>query len=237
MRLEVVMLDAVGTLIAVAEPIGRTYARFAAQHGIALAPDEVERRFDEALADAPPLAFPGVDAARLAERERAWWSAVVRRAFGPAAERPSFDRCFAELFAHYGRPEAWRVFPEVPEALRLLRAHGLKLAVVSNFDRRLPPVLASLGLRPLVDLVVHSTAAAAAKPDPAIFRGALSALGVAPPAALHAGDGLVTDVEGARRAGLRAVLVDRGEHRPRLPAGVPRIAALSELATLTVTLP
>src|SRR5207249_4338582 len=140
MRLEAVMLDAVGTLIAVAEPIGRTYARFAAQHGIALAPDEVERRFGEALADAPPLAFPGVDAARLAERERAWWSAVVRRAFGPAA-------------------------------------------------------------------------------------------------ALPAGDGLVTDVEGARRAGLRAVLVDRGEHRPRLPAGVPRIAALSELATLTVTLP
>src|SRR2546430_1245203 len=169
--------------------------------------------------------------------ERGWWSAVVRRAFGPAAERPSFDRCFAELFAHYGRPEAWRVFPEVPEALRLLRAHGLTLAVVSNFDGRLPRVLASLGLRPLVDLVVHSTAAAAAKPDPAIFRAALSALGVAPPAALHAGDGLVTDVEGARRAGLRAVLVDRGEHRPRLPAGVPRIAALSEIATLTVTLP
>ena len=125
----------------------------------------------------------------------------------------------------------------MPEALRLLRAHGLKLGVVSNFDRRLPPVLASLGLRPLVDLVVHSTAAAAAKPDPAIFRGALSALGVAPPAALHAGDGLVTDVEGARRAGLRAVLVDRGGHRPRLPADVPRIAALSELSALTVTLP
>src|SRR5439155_941634 len=124
MRLEAVTLDAVGTLIAVAEPIGRTYARFATRHGIALAPDEAERGFGEALADAPPLAFPGVDAARLAERERAWWSAVVRRAVGPAAERPSFDRCFAELFAHYGRPEAWRVFPEVPEALRLLRAHG-----------------------------------------------------------------------------------------------------------------
>ena len=106
MRLEAVTLDAVGTLIAVAEPIGRTYARFATRHGIALAPDEAERGFGEALADAPPLAFPGVDAARLAERERAWWSAVVRRAFGPAAERPSFDRCFAELFAHYGRPEA-----------------------------------------------------------------------------------------------------------------------------------
>jgi len=84
---------------------------------------------------------------------------------------------------------------------------------------------------------VHSTAAAAAKPDPAIFRAALSALGVAPSAALHAGVGPVADVEGARRAGLRAVLVDRGDHRPRLPADVPRIAALSELSALTVALP
>src|SRR5439155_123772 len=145
----------------------------AARRGIAVAPAEAERGFGEALAAAPPLAFPGVGAARLVERERAWWSAVVRRAFGPAAERASFDQCFTELFVHYGCPEAWRVFSEVPEALRLLRARGLKLAVVSNFDGRLPPVLAGLGLRPLLDLVVHSTAAAAAKPDPAIFRGAL----------------------------------------------------------------
>jgi len=237
MHLEAVTLDAVGTLIEVAEPIGQTYARRAARHGIALAPAEAERGFGEALAAAPPLAFPGVGAARLVERERAWWSAVVRRAFGPAAERASFDQCFAELFVHYGCPEAWRVFSEVPEALRLLRARGLKLAVVSNFDGRLPPVLAGLGLRPLLDLVVHSTAAAAAKPDPAIFRGALSALGVAPSATLHAGDGPVADIEGARRAGLRAVLVDRGDQRPPLPPGVPRIALLSELSTLAFTAP
>ena len=126
--------------------------------------------------------------------------------------------------------------PHYGPLLRRLAAR-YRLAVVSNFDGRLPRVLASLGLRPLVDLVVHSTAAAAAKPDPAIFRAALSALGVAPSAALHAGDGPVADVEGARRAGLRAVLVDRGDHRPRLPADVPRIAALSELSALTVALP
>src|SRR5436309_5818092 len=206
MRLEAVTLDAVGTLIAVAEPVGRTYACVAARHGIALAPDRAERGFGEALAAGPPLAFPGVGRARLAERERAWWRAVVRGAFGAAAERASFDACFAELFAHYARPEAWRVFPEVPEALRLLRTQGLKLGVVSNFDGRLPPLLAGLGLSPLVDLVLPSTTADAAKPDPAIFRRALSALGVTASATVHAGDGLVADVEGARRAGLRAVL-------------------------------
>ena len=77
--------------------------------------------------------------------------------------------------------------------------------------------------------MLHSTAAAAAKPDPAIFRSASSALGVAPAATVHAGDGLVADVEGARRAGLRAILVDRRDQRPRLPAGVGRITTLSEL--------
>jgi putative hydrolase of the HAD superfamily len=232
MPLEAVTLDAVGTLMAVAEPVGRTYARCAARHGIALAPAEAERGFHDALAAAPPLAFPGVATAHLPERERAWWSAVVRRAFGPAAERVSFDQCFAELFAHYGRPEAWCVFSEVPEALHRLRARGFKIAVVSNFDGRLPPVLAGLGLLPLVDVVVHSTAAAAAKPDPAIFRGAMSTLGVAPSATLHVGDDLVADIEGARRAGMRAVLVDRDERHLNLPADVPRIGMLGELGTL-----
>jgi putative hydrolase of the HAD superfamily len=232
MRLEGVTLDAAGTLIAAAEPVGRTYARCAARHGITLAPDQAERRFGEGLAAAPPLAFPGADATRLVDHERAWWRAVVRQAFGPAADHASFETCFAELFAHYGRPEAWRVFPEVPDTLRLLRARGLRLAVVSNFDGRLGPILAGLGLAPLVDLVVHSSAASAAKPDSAIFRHALASLGVSPPAALHAGDGLVADVEGARRAGLNAVLVDRTAAHPRPPAGVPRIASLAELPAI-----
>jgi putative hydrolase of the HAD superfamily len=232
MPVEAVTLDAAGTLIAAAEPVGRTYARSAARHGIALAADDAERNFREALAAAPPLAFPGADARRLAEHERAWWRAVVRRAFGPAVHAASFDACFAELFAHYGRPEAWRVFPEVPATLRLLRARGLRLAVVSNFDARLLPVLAGLGLDSLLDLVVHSSAEGVAKPRPAIFLGALGALGVSPAAALHAGDGLVADVEGARSAGMAAVLVDRAAESPHVPHGTTMIATLAELPAI-----
>ena len=235
MRLAAVTLDAAGTLIEVAEPVGVTYARFAGRHGIRLAPEQVERAFGEALAAAPPLAFPGADAAHLAACERAWWRAVVRRAFADAAGLPSFDACFTELFAHYGRPEAWRVFREVPEVLRLLRTHGLRLAVVSNFDARLVPVLEGLGARALVDLVLHSSAAAVAKPDPAIFRAALAALGVPASGALHAGDGTVADVEGARRAGLHAVLVDRRAEHPDPPDGMQRIVTLDELPALALT--
>src|SRR5207253_2784034 len=178
MPLGAVTLDAAGTLFEVAEPVGTTYARLAARHGITLAPAEVERGFRTALAAAPPLAFPGGSPARLADHERAWWYAVVRRTFGAAGMSSHFDACFAELFDFYARAAAWRVFADAPEALRALRARGLRVGVVSNFDTRLVGLLDQLGLAPLVDRIVHSTRAGVAKPDPAIFHLALEALGV-----------------------------------------------------------
>jgi len=232
MALAAVTLDAGGTLFDVAEPVGVTYARVAARHGVVLAADEVDRRFREAFAVASPLAFPGAEPARRADDERAWWYAIVRAAFGEAAAMPPFDVCFAELFRYYAEPAAWRVFPDVWEALSRIRRHGIRIGVVSNFDERLVRLVVGLGLGPLVDLVVPSSRAGAAKPDPAIFRAALAGLGVSPLAAVHVGDGLIPDVEGARAAGLRAVLIDRSARRPRIPPDVSTITALSELTAV-----
>ena len=229
MPLGAVTLDAAGTLFEVAEPVGTTYARLAARHGITLAAAEIERGFRAALATAPPLAFPGASPVRLGDHERAWWYAVVRRTFGAAGTSSHFDACFTELFEFYGRAAAWRVFPDVPEALRAVRARGLRVGVVSNFDTRLVGLLEELGLAPLVDRIVHSTRAGVAKPDPAIFHLALEALGVPPAEALHAGNEVVADVEGARAAGLGAVLVDREGRLLTLPPGVPRVRTLAEL--------
>jgi putative hydrolase of the HAD superfamily len=223
--LRAVTLDAAGTLFDVAEPVGATYERAAAAHGIAVDAAAVERGFRAGLAIAPPLAFPGASPVRLAEHERAWWYTLVRSAFGAAAASPAFDACFADLYAHYARPDAWRVHPEVPDALRALRAQGLRLGIVSNFDGRLPGLVAGLGLASLVDAVTYSTEAGAAKPDPAIFHGALRRLGVAPAEALHAGDDPRVDVQGARAAGLAALLVARGAPKGRPEA----IASLDEL--------
>ena len=229
MSLGAVTLDAAGTLFEVAEPVGATYARVAARHDIRLAPAEVERRFRAALAAAPPLAFPGASPVRLGDHERAWWYAVVRRAFGAGGTSAHFDACFTELFDVYARAAAWRVFPDAPAALRALRARGLRVGVVSNFDTRLVGLLEHLGLAPFVDRIVHSTRVGVAKPDPAIFHITLEALGVSPAEALHAGNEVVADVEGARAAGVRAVLVDREGRPAPLPPGVPRVASIAEL--------
>ncbi len=94
------------------------------------------------------------------------------------------------------------------EALETLRNAGHRLAVVSNADGRVEQLLEDAGLRPYFELVVDSHRVGVEKPDPEIFRFALERLEVDPGDALYVGDLFPVDVVGARRAGLRAVLVD-----------------------------
>ena len=74
--------------------------------------------------------------------------------------------------------------------------------MVSNWDVGLHDQLARLGLTAVIDEVVTSAEAGAPKPDPAVFRLALSRLGVMPGRAVHVGDA-PADEEGARAAGMR----------------------------------
>ena len=142
------------------------------------------------------------------------------------------NRCAAVFHGELGIPElplpdareallgslAFRAFDDVAPALRELRARGLGLYVVSNWDCSLREVLASAGLLELVDDAISSAEAGAAKPDPAPFRVALAAAGCAPDEAVHVGDSEENDVAGARAAGIRAVLLrrDQGERLNRL---------------------
>lgn len=213
MPLAAVTLDAAGTLFAPREPVGMTYARAAARHAIVLDPAATGDRFRAALRAAPPLAFPGVAPDRRHAAERDWWRAVVRAAFGPEAAARGFEACVAELFDHFARPDAWRLDQDALDTLRALRAAGLRLAVVSNFDERLFPLLAALGITPLVDAIVASSAHGAAKPDPRLFHAAAQLLGARPADALHVGDDIDLDVRGALAAGFRAMLLD--------PSGAP----------------
>src|SRR5205823_7787024 len=106
-------------------------------------------------------------------------------------------------------------YPDAAPALRDLRARGIRLVVASNWDCSLPEVLERAGLASLLDGVVSSAMVGAAKPDPAVFEGALREAGCAPEHALHVGDSLSKDVAGAARAGVATVLLDRAGEHPR----------------------
>ena len=204
-----VLLDASGTLLDVARPLGDAYSELAREFGADLDPHAMTAGFRTAFADTPPMAFPGRSGADLDRAERGWWRAVVQRVTREAGGVPEFDAYFDRLYAHYASAPAWRVYPEVPDVLATLRERSLALAVVSNFDSRLPLLLDALGLAPFFDEVVCSGAVGAAKPDRAIFVHALEALGVDASQALHVGDSRANDYDGARAAGIDALLVDR----------------------------
>jgi putative hydrolase of the HAD superfamily len=139
---------------------------------------------------------------------------------------PLSEKAFAKLALHFRDPGMWAVYPDVTPTLDALAARGLPLAIVSNWDSQLPRLLELRGLAPYFRTVSVSAIEETGKPGAEIFRRTCQRLGVEAAEALHVGDSLRDDYDGARAAGLRALLLDRrGEHRD-----VPeRIASLAEV--------
>jgi putative hydrolase of the HAD superfamily len=139
------------------------------------------------------------------EGPRGWWRRFLERLCEHLGSPALSPFAAAELYHRFGRAEAWEVYPEVPATLDALSRLGLRMAVVSNWDERLPPLLDSLGIGRRFDAVVFSAAVGVEKPDPRIFRHALERLGVPPEEAVHVGDSVREDVEGALAAGMEAL--------------------------------
>lgn len=190
--IEALLFDAAGTLIAPAEPVGDTYARILGRHGIHHG--DLQAGFARAFSEAGEPDFAGHDNGDAAERR--WWRNVVDQSVG----RKVPDDVFGELFDHYAAGDAWCVLPGVVEALE--SADAFRLAVVSNFDRRLHRVLDELGLAPHFEFILTSADACARKPSPAIFKRALERLELRPEQVRHVGDSETADGEGARNAGI-----------------------------------
>jgi putative hydrolase of the HAD superfamily len=110
----------------------------------------------------------------------------------------------------------FHAYPDAVPALAALRARGLALVCVSNWDISLREVLSDTGLAAHLDGVVSSAETGASKPDPAIFRAALELARCEPGEALHVGDTEAEDVAGAAAAGIPALLIDRDEGRGQL---------------------
>jgi len=227
-RLRAVSFDAAGTLFHPVRPVGDLYAMVAARHGVFVAGETLQQRFRQAFHAAPPLAFPGLAPAEIRSRERAWWRAVVEHVFAGIAV-DDFDAYFDDLFGFFGSAAAWRVDAGARTLLHTLRARELRILVVSNFDARVRGVLTALGLHSLIDAVIISSEAGAAKPDPRIFTTALAAVGLAAAEVVHVGDTAREDLAAARAAGLPVVLVG-GEALAAEAPDAPRVPRLADVA-------
>ncbi len=227
-----VLLDGLGTLIALEPPGPRLARLLSEQHGIAITGAEAERAFAREMSCYREHHHEARDEVTLAEL-RARCAAVLADALPSAVARQLSSVELLELLLGSLR---FRAQPDAHNALARLRERGLGLVVVSNWDCALPAVLRGIGLHRELDGVVTSGAVGRPKPAREIFDAALALAGVAPEEAVHVGDSIEHDVLGARGAGIRAVLLRRdGEGAESLQAGStcsPVIRTLDELPSM-----
>jgi putative hydrolase of the HAD superfamily len=209
---DAVLFDVGGTLIECRPSPPEVYARVLSRWGPPLAGEEVAPVFQAVWAEMTQAHPTGLDRYHdLKGGEREWWSEFLRRVLDRLSHGAPRGPVLAELFEAFAEPGLWHVFPEVVAVLEELRRAGFGLAVVSNWDSRLPDLLARLGLTTHFDEILVSALEGVEKPAPEIFLRAARRLGVQPGNCVHAGDSPLDDYRGAESAGMLAVLVDRAD--------------------------
>lgn len=235
-RITTVFFDAAGTLFRVRGSVGRIYLHYAERYGVRQTPEmlaAVEEAFARAFRDAPAPVFAVSDPTEIKRCERLWWFDVVHNVFYRVGMFEGFDEYFEDVFHAFEGPQHWELYPETPDVLNTLREEGVELGIISNFDTRLFTVLRGLGLADAFDTVTLSSLAKAAKPAPQIFRAAMAKHAIDADEALHVGDSLREDAEGALAAGMTAVLVDPGRlAAPRAEAAGGPVRGIRSLAEL-----
>jgi putative hydrolase of the HAD superfamily len=219
---DVVAFDAADTLFH-NRALAQLYADWARSADPRLQPEQLDR----AIGVVGGRGLWPEDSATTDERLDRWFEfyrlVLAEAGFGPAEGRVRARACAATVVD----PAGYALFDDVPPVLDALDARGMPMAVVSNFDALLGPILDAVGLRDRFRVVVSSYDVGCYKPDPLIFHTAAQRLGVPPAAVLFVGDSPYSDIGGATAAGMAAVLVDRSAAHPDFPG--PRITRLTEL--------
>ena len=206
---------------------GEGYARFCSRYGI----------------DADPARFP--DAVRAAssilneEQDHVYDAGIFVRYTRCIIEAmggrgPELDACAREIYDEWAACQHFHMYDDVPRVLRELAARGVKVGLISNSHRSLASFEQHFELQGLIAGALSSADHGYMKPHPSIFEAALMLLGVSASESVMVGDSFEHDIEGARRVGMRGVLVQRShEHLPAPPdPGVPVIHDLSALPAL-----
>ncbi len=205
-RRPTVFFDAGGTLLKVREPVGITYARFAAEHGVKL--DE------ERVCEAFPKVFRSLHIRELGTipsngDDRVWWHEVVRRCLwigGWPQDKPT-EPVFQALYDHYEDASCWMLFPETLSVLERLRAEGVPCYLLSNWDARLRKILRGLGIDDFFADYIISAEVGCAKPHAAIYELAAQRANVRAADAVMVGNEMEMDVKPALACGWRAAFV------------------------------
>jgi putative hydrolase of the HAD superfamily len=218
---DAVIFDAVGTLIFPEPPAATIYADVGRRYGGRRSAAEIAPRFAAAFRRQEQLDETlGWRTSEQREVER--WRTIVTEVLDDVPDR---DACFRELFEHFRRPSAWRLADEAAATLAKLAEQGHLLGLASNYDSRLRDVVAGLPALAPIRYLAISSEIGWRKPAPQFFQALARLVGLPSDRLVLVGDDPVNDYEGARAAGLGAILLDR-ESKQATAIGIPRLGEL-----------
>ncbi|MGF1484671.1 MAG: HAD family hydrolase [Opitutales bacterium] len=221
-----VCFDVGNTLLEVHPSVGVIYAEILAELGYpAPLPALIDARF--------PQAFKSTTEARTEQatsepKERAFWQAVVAQTLPPDFTRPVPETVFDALWTAFESKRYWRPLPGAVETLEILTGYNVPLAILSNWDRRLHPLLKELGWTRFFRYVGISSEIGWSKPAPKAFAAIAEALGLEPRTICHVGDSYSADIEGAHGADFQSLWVQPDSAKAQA-RNCPAIASLAEL--------
>ena len=217
-KVQAVSFDVGGTLIQPWPSVGGVYADVAARHGVKnLSPEKLNKQFAAAWRARKNFQHTQTD-----------WADLVDQTFAGLCEPRPSQTFFPAIYQRFAELGAWRMYEDVLPALDALASKDIPLAVISNWDTRLRPLLEQFRLDRYFEIIVVSCEVGFAKPSPVIFEHAAKKLGIAYENMVHVGDSAKEDIAGAKAAGAGALLIDRD--KKSVQAG--RISSLGELAGL-----
>ena len=217
-EIQFVYFDCGGTLLRVLPSVGSVYSSCAAEHGFRVEADLLDQRFLQAWNDSKERARAR-GCACSDEILRDEWRRIVTDTFGDTISGEAIGEVFEDLYLHFVEPSAWTLDPGIRPLLERLRRQGLRLGILSNWDRRLRCTLEKLGLLELFDEFVISNEVGWEKPHPVVFEQAVKKAGCRAENILHVGDSMEADILPALGHGMRALWVGPSSSRGQCPAG------------------
>jgi putative hydrolase of the HAD superfamily len=223
-RVRWITFDAGGTLLYPFPSVGHVYAEVMARHGLHLDSGDLDQGFRRAWKQAHATPRVGVSE----ESEKQWWRKMVIETLRGLEEPKDFDRLFEDLWGAFACPTRWKMFPGTEETLDALQKQGYRLALLSNWDRRLRLLIEGMKIGSFFEEVFISSEVGFEKPDPRMFHHVQMRLNSTPDEFLHVGDSVYHDIEGAKGVGWKSVLITHqsGERKDG------EIGALKDLLTM-----